>query len=287
MKNLKQIPWQIKIGAKIVLSRLPFGYSLWQKIGLFRHGKMDQITYVKGVFDKHVRRAGLSNQLNGKTILELGPGDSIATAVIAACHGASVYFIDTGDYAVRDVGLYQGFANTLKAQGLNAPDLSGAESREEVLEICGAKYFSNGLSSLQKMANGSVDLIFSQAVLEHVRKHEFLETMKECYRILRTDGAASHSVDLKDHLGGGLNNLRFRESIWESDFFVQSGFYTNRIRFSEMIAMFKHADFNIETVNAKRWDVSPINKKALSLDFTSITDEDLLVKEFDLLMRRL
>jgi SAM-dependent methyltransferase len=285
MLNMVQITWRIKIGAKIVLSRLPFGYHLWQKLGLFRHGKMDEVTYVQGVFDKHIRRAGLTNQLNGKTVLELGPGDSLATAVIAACYGASVILIDSGDYAIRDVRLYQSFANRLKEQGLDAPDLSRAECREDVLKICGAKFLPNGLSSLQTIADGSVDLIFSQAVLEHVRLHEFLETMKECNRILRTGGAASHDVDLKDHLGGGLNNLRFHKSIWESNFFVRSGFYTNRIRFSEMIGMIEQAGFNIEAVNAYRWDVFQINKKSLSPDFASITDDDLLVKEFDVLMR--
>ena len=201
------IPWWAKIGAKVILSRFPFGYSLWQKLGLFRHGKMDQLSYVQGVFDQHVGRAGLGNQLRGMSILEFGPGDSIATAVIAACHGARAVLIDSGDYAVRDVRLYQSFASRLKKHGLDAPDLAGAESREDILAICGAKYLSNGLSSLQTIADGSVDLIFSQAVLEHVRRHEFLETIKESYRILRTGGFVSHRVDLKDHVGGGLNNL--------------------------------------------------------------------------------
>lgn len=104
---------------------------------------------------------------------------------------------------LETLDFYQGFANTLKMQGLvAAPDLSEVQSREDVLVICGAKYLSNGLSSLKAIADGSVDFIFSQAVLEHVRRHEFLETMQECYRILRAGGSASHSVDLKDHLGG-------------------------------------------------------------------------------------
>jgi SAM-dependent methyltransferase len=280
-------PWWAKIGAKIILSRLPLKYSLWQKLGLFRHGKMDTVTYVQGVFDQHVQWARLSNQLKGKTVLELGPGDSIATVVIAACYGASAVLVDSGDYAVRDVRLYRDFADRLKEQGLDVPDLSQAESREDVLAICNARYLSDGLSSLQTIANDSIDLIFSQAVLEHVRRHEFLETMRQCRRILRTDAAASHRVDLKDHLGGGLNNLRFRESIWESNFFVRSGFYTNRIRFSEMIFMFEQAGFDIESVSADRWEASPIDRKRLSLDFASITDDDLLVKGFHVFMRPL
>lgn len=284
---MRLLPWWAKIGVKIFVSRLPFKYNLWRKIGFFRHGKMDQVTYVQDVFDQHVQRAGLSNQLKGKTLLELGPGDSIATAVVAACYGASAVLIDSGDYAIRDVRFYQDFANKLKGQGLDVPDFSEAESLEDILLICSARYLPNGIFSLQTIADDSVDLIFSQAVLEHVRRYEFLETMKECHRILRNDGVASHRVDLKDHLGGGLNNLRFRESIWESNFFVRSGFYTNRIQFSEMIKVFEQAGFNIESMNVDRWNVSPINRNSLSPDFALITNDDLLVKGFYAVMHPL
>jgi predicted SAM-dependent methyltransferase len=286
-KSGAPIPWWVKIIAKIVLSRLPFTYSTWQRVGLFKHGTMDRVSYAQGVFNRHVGSAGLSCKLKNKTILELGPGDSVATALIAACYGARTVLIDSGDYADQNVSLYQSIANRLKEQGLDALDLSEAQSREDILAMCGAKYFTKGLSSLQTIADGSVDLIFSQAVLEHVRRDEFVETMKECHRILRADGSASHCVDLKDHLGGGLNNLRFRESIWESDFFFRSGFYTNRIRFSEMIAIFEQVGFHIEVVNADRWDRSPITKKSLSSDFASVADDDLLVRGFDVLMHPL
>ncbi len=87
----KLIPWWLKIFAKIVLSRVPIGYSFWQRLGLFRHGYMDQASYTLNVFNAHVSRAGLDGKLQGKTILEIGPGDSIATALVAACYGSPSY----------------------------------------------------------------------------------------------------------------------------------------------------------------------------------------------------
>ena len=170
-------------------------------------------------------------------------------------------------------------------RGLDAPDLTSAKNREDVLTICGSTYLSGGLSSLKSLQDSSVDLIFSHAVLEHVRRHEFAETMCECHRILKPDGIATHRVDLRDHLGGGLNNLRFSRKRWESDFFVRSGFYTNRIRFSEMIKLMQEASFHVEVLNLRRWEKSPIRRKSLSDDFKYVTDEDLLVKGFDVLMR--
>jgi hypothetical protein len=57
MKTL--IPWWFKIMAKIILSRLPFSYKVWQRLGIFRHGYMDQSSYALHVFNEHVSRAGL------------------------------------------------------------------------------------------------------------------------------------------------------------------------------------------------------------------------------------
>ena len=275
------IPWWIKIILKIVLSRLPFGYDQWRQVGLFRHGKMDQVNYVQNVFEWHVQNAGFGECLQGKTLLELGPGDSIATAIIAACYDARAIMIDSGDYALRDVSIYKSFALTLKERGLDVPELSSAETREDILQICKASYLCDGLSSFEEIADKSIDLIFSQAVLEHIPRGLFMATMQESHRVLKSDGVASHFVDLKDHLGGGLNNLRFSAYVWESDIFINSGFYTNRIRFSEMISMFQYAGFRIESVNLNRWELNPIRKKNLSKDFEAISDDDLLVNGFD------
>ncbi len=281
------LPWWVKIGAKIVLSRLPFGYGIWQKLGLFRHGSMDKGGYARGVFNQHIARAGLDGSLAGKTILELGPGDGVATALLAACHGARCILLDAGTFASKDLTVYQKLANDLSTAGFSPPDLSCAATLQDVLAACGAVYLTEGLTSFSHIETGSVDLIFSQAVLEHVRKHEFAETMRECRRVLSPNGVASHQVDLKDHLGGGLNNLRFNEKIWESDFFVQSGFYTNRIRYSEMLKLFKDAGFSVNVLDAARWDKLPIGRSALNVNFAKLPDDELKVKVFDVLLRHM
>lgn len=279
------IPWWVKIGFKFFLSRLPFGYGVWQKLGLFRHGSMDNSGYVRDVFNQHIARAGLDGSLAGKTILELGPGDGVATALLAACHGARSILLDAGSFASKDVTVYQKLANDLSTVGFSPPDISSAATLQGVLDACGAVYLTEGLKSFSHIETGSVDLIFSQAVLEHVRKYEFAETMKECRRVLSPNGVVSHQVDLRDHLGGGLNNLRFNEKIWESVFFVKSGFYTNRIRYSEMLKFFKDADFAVNVLDTSRWDKLPIGRAALNVLFAKLPDDELNVKVFDVLLR--
>ncbi len=282
----KYIPWWLKIIAKIILSRMPIGYSFWQKIGLFHHGHMEESSYVLEVFNGHISMAGLEGKIQGKTILELGSGDSVATAIVAACHGARSILVDVGAFATNDMERYRKIAEDLKKKGFNVPNITKAKTLDDVLLACGSQYLTQGLESFATIETGVIDLIFSQAVLEHVRKAYFLDTMKECARVLAVDGVASHRVDLKDHLGGSLNNLRFSDRVWESDFFVQSGFYTNRIRFSKMIALFEDAGFIVDVSELRRWETLPLNQKVLSSAFSLLPESELMISGFDALLRK-
>ena len=277
-------PWWAKIAAKLLLARIPLQSSTWQRIGLFRHGSMDDESYAVSVFRSHWKRSGLP-ELAGAVILELGPGDSIATAVIARASGASVILVDSGDFAVQDVETYQRLADRLRAEGLDPPDLSAAKSRADILRLCEAEYLTAGLESLRTIASGTVDLVFSQAVLEHVRRKEFSTTMHELNRILKPNGLASHRVDLRDHLGGGLDNLRFGERVWESRFFARSGFYTNRLAYSEMLAAFASSHEVISTRITQEWESPPIKRRHMASEFRGRVEPDLLVAGFDVLLR--
>jgi len=67
---------------------------------------MDQAAYSIGVFNSHCERSTLICNLSHKVVLELGPGDSISTAIIAASYGASSTLIDSGNFASKDLTPY-------------------------------------------------------------------------------------------------------------------------------------------------------------------------------------
>lgn len=244
---------------------------------------MDQADYIYDVFHLHAVRSGVINRLNGATILELGPGDSIATALLAYSYGARAILIDSGDFATKDAQFYRDFAGYLGSRGLPSPDLSGAYNLDHILKACNAQYLTNGLNSIQVIENNSVDFIFSQAVLEHIPQKEFSRYLDNFYRILFADGCISHRVDMKDHLGGALNHLRFCSSLWESDFFTRSGFYTNRISFSRMIASMIAAGFEVELLKIDKWAAPPIKLSQVTRDLDH-TLNDCFIQGFDVLM---
>lgn len=282
------IPWQAKIAIKLLLSRIPVNYRIWRKLGIFKHGTMTQPEYAFGVFKTHFERA-FPNRTSFKAnfaALEIGPGDSLFSALIARSFGFSrTYLIDSDAFASRELEHYRRMADFLLERGLPAAMSAEPATIEAMLSEVNAIYLTNGLQSLKSLPNSSVDFVWSQAVLEHIRLSEFLDTMKELRRILTAEGIASHRVDLMDHLAGALNNLRFSQGVWESEIMAGSGFYTNRIRYGTMLRLFEEAGFAPEVVQVTRWDEIPTPPHKIAPMFRNIPSEELRIKAFDVILR--
>ena len=152
-------------------------------------------------------------------------------------------------------------------------------------ERSGTRYLNRGLVSFSALSDCSVDLAFSNAVLEHVDLDQFEPMLAELYRVLGRHGACSHTVDLKDHLGGALNNLRFSRVLWESRLFADSGFYTNRIRYGQMLDMFERAGFVVDVLQTRNFPALPTPRTKMSTHFRDRTEQDLLVETFDVVLR--
>jgi hypothetical protein len=280
------VPWWGKVAVKVILARLPVDYRTWKRLHLFQCGAMEEAAYAYGVYKKHFDLIRSRTTLDSFVGLELGPGDSLFSAMIARAYGASAYYlIDAGAFAQADVRRYRAMADFLADQGLPRLDVDNVTTVEAILAACRATYGTSGLSSLRAISDKSVDFVWSHTVLQHVRRAEFLETMRELRRVLRADGISSHWVDLQDCLGGSLNNLRFRESVWESPLMAASGFYTNRIRYSEMLAFFKEAGFESDVVHLERWDRLPMSRSKLCDRFRALPEEELCVRGFHVILR--
>lgn len=282
------VPWWAKIAAKMALARLPVPMRAWHRLGLFVPGFMRDPGYVIGVFEAHWRRAGAPGP--GFTYLELGPGESLATAIVAWAYGASGgTLVDAGDFAVRDVAAYRPLLDKLAEHPRvrDAQSLRAYASVEALLAAVNARVRTDGLAGLRSLPTDSVDLVFSQAVLEHVPLAEFAATARELHRVLRPRGIASHRIDFKDHLQGSINSLRFSEALWEKPWFAMgSGFYTNRLRFSAAKAAFEQAGFAVSVLEQDRWRAPPIAPAKLDAAFRDLSDDDLRTSGAVLLMRK-
>ncbi len=284
------MPWWLRVAAKIVLARLPVGYSFWKRLGLFEHGDMNQPARALETYLMHAKAASLPTSPQSVAedfnVLELGPGDSVFTAMVARAVGAGrVWLVDAGPFATTAPTAYSAMADYLQTQHYQVPYSAEITNLQGVLSACHAEYLTDGVASLAKIPPHSVDFCFSNAVLEHIPKGDFSRLVRELKRLLKPGGVCVHRVDLKDHLGGGLNNLRFSAAIWEGPLLSRSGFYTNRIRYAEMLAVFEQAGFTCEVARKITWDKLPIARSSLADEFQTLPDDDLLVSGFDVVLR--
>lgn len=298
-KLKKAIPWWLRIAIKIVIARLPVSYAFWKRLRVFEHGDMNLPQRAFDNFLEHARTANLIDMnenipfINVKnsrtdqfTVLELGPGDSLFSAVIARCLGATkTILVDAGEFAFPCEADYDRLFEILSRKGVSSPIDRIENSNINVIKQYNGEYLTQGVTSLTTLPDASIDYCYSNAVLEHIPRSEFGVMVEELLRVLKPSGLSVHRVDLRDHLGGGLNNLRFSDERWESDLFTKSGFYTNRIRFLEMISIFESIGFECEILNTIRWGEMPLPRLAMDKQFQYLDEEDLLVSCFDLVLR--
>lgn len=288
MKRYKKyVPWWIKIASKILLSRLPLGYSFWSKIELFKHGSMCEANISFPMILSHAQDAGVVSEVtllrDNINVLEFGPGDSISSAIVFDALGArSCTLVDIGAYASRDIEVYLAIIEQMKSAGVSVPSvLFDKVKKGEYFK----EYKTNGFASLATIHDNTIDYSFSNAVVEHVLLEQVNLFFSEIKRISAPGAVSFHRVDLKDHLAEGLNNLRFRRDVWESDLFRLSGFYTNRLRLSDYEEIFNSLGLNYVVLRKRQWNNVPLSRKQLDKLFQGKSNSDLLVHGFDVLIK--
>ena len=279
-------PWWAKCGLKLTLVAVPVGYGVLRALSLARHGGMTRPDFAYDAFRRHFDDVDFHRKSGGFTVLELGPGDSLAMALVARAHGAAwTCHVDVGHFATGDPTVYQQMAALLAERGLTAPDVAGVRSLDDVQAACSARYETNGLASLRALPDASFDFIFSNGVLQSVSRDELPETMRELRRLVHPEGVSVHSIDLRDTMGQSLNHLRFPERVWDSRWFRKAGFHTNRLRFSEMMDISRRAGFEAEASEVNRWERLPVPRNALAARYRHWGDDDLLIATVRVVLR--
>lgn len=276
---LKPLPWQVRVPLRIALAR-------WHgKKGGATESAMRKPEYALSVFRRHFERFPSSMPRENLVALELGPGDSLFSALIAYAFGfQKTYLVDARSIASRDFSEYQKMIHYLAGQGLNVEGLAGSSNLDDLLMRARCEYLTGGLAALRKIPSETVDFSWSQAVLEHVRKKDFRDMFVELKRIHRPGGASSHRVDLSDHIEDALNNLRFGEAFWEATAGRTSGLYTNRMRLPDIVRLFEEIGFTVDVVQVERWPTLPTAREKLAPEFRSLTEEQLNVCGCDVLL---
>lgn len=250
--------WRVKGVVQKVLSGVPGGRRLnsalqWRFGGLRR---FDENVDTKVVADWLVLAAYLRDlrvPIAGRTFMEIGTGWFPTLPLCFALAGASrclTFDVNrlldwrlTQRMLVPMAKHLESISHTLQLPLHEIQErwrqLSTARSLDDFLERTGIEYRAPADAANTALEAHSVDVVFSNSVLEHVEPATIRALMRESRRILRPGGVAVHSVNCGDHYAyfdrsvTQIHYLRYSESEWR--FWNNSVQYQNRLRPDDFI----------------------------------------------------
>jgi SAM-dependent methyltransferase len=255
--------------------------------------------------------------LEGKVLLELGTGHSLAQGALLVAGGAARYHgVDPFPVARRDSAHYRRVRTLLSAQGLlDAPGQSearaaavvrfdaalGLDHRAEVHPDPLLLALHRCPASELPLADESVDACVSTSAFEHFRRPG--QAARESVRVLRSGGVGLHIVDFRDHRFLHDRPLAFlchSHPEWERVFqgepnrylshelgLSRSAFqYTNRWRLGRYVQAFEEAGAEVEVEPLLERPLRPGEREVLHPEFRDCEAVDLEVLSALLTVRK-
>jgi len=246
--------------------------------------------------------------MDPRTLVELGPGDSIGIGLMALLTGAEQYYaLDAVRHASIETNLliFDELVNLLTMQ---APIPSGGEFTEILPELSDYRFPREILSAarlaqvlaperlkrlrqalagnltgpicylapmgrMNEIPGNNVDLIISQAVMEHVDQLE--ETYAECFRILKPGGFMSHQIDFRCHDTAPEWNghWKYSDLTWR---LMRGGrpWFINRQPCSTHLSLVRQAGFSL-CAEIKQFGSFGISSRQLASRFKALSENDL------------
>ncbi|HEY5945331.1 MAG TPA: class I SAM-dependent methyltransferase [Kofleriaceae bacterium] len=256
---------------------------------------------------EHVRSVGLD--LEAATLVEIGTGWYPTFPFCLYLAGAArVYTFDL-DRLLKDEMVHL-LADRLAAHvALIARESNRPEDEVKAEQVTLASAINNGASLAQatggivdyrapadasqtSLLADSVDVVFSNSVLEHVPRPMIEACFAEAMRILRPGGVMFHSVNCGDHYAytdrtiHQLHFLQFSEQEWE--LWNNPFLYQNRLRAIDFIDLAKRAGFTIEvdTSTATPERLAQLDGIVVDPAFAHYTREQLAITTVDFVARK-
>lgn len=280
-------------------------------------GGTDSARYCYSVWLRHLVMAK-SNGLNPypKIVAELGPGESLGVGLAALISGSDKYFaFDVVEHAnaERNLEIFDELVTLFKnrtaipgggefpevkphLEGYDFPaDILDGNRLQHALERTRIERIRDSIIDLQRndslirykvpwhdasvLEAESVDMIYSQAVLEHV--DDLLNTYKAMRLWLKPTGFISHQIDFRCHGTADAWNghWAYSDLMWKLIDFMwkltkKRPYSLNREPHSMHIALLKEEGYRVvcDKVSESK---SSLTKLELAPRFKSISDDDL------------
>jgi hypothetical protein len=251
----------------------------------------DIATYFRYSFDQFfvelgIKESEVASFLNGKRVVEYGPGDVPAVAVLMIAHGAAqVTCTDRfplSRFSPLSIEILGALIHSLTGEQRERADACFLRSGDvsSGIDPTRIRYVVNahGLTDLHAEA----DLVVSTAVMEHVDQLE--QTYADAHTALVPGGSTVHVVDLSSHgthADHPLDFLAWPSVLWSLMYGSKGA--PNRWRQSHHRSAIEKAGFaSVKMRTTQSVDVASVPAVRWSLDprFRSLTADDLAVTGF-------
>lgn len=270
-----RLPWWLKLGARLALAGLGRdGERNWRALRA-----SPEPEWLIGGPESWMARAMVALSRRPRSLLVIGPGRMLLRAPVLAAMGFErIWHADTAGVAPVDPAPYRAVAELARGRGLPAPDLADCRDRGAVLARCRASLLTGGPAALSAIPAGAVELVVSEAVLEHVRREELVPLLAQLRRVTAPDGLGLHWIEFHDHLGGGLQHLRFSDAFWASPLVGRAGIYLNRLGLSGFASRFRRAGFGVAVPEAMVWPTRPPGPRRPHPEAMRPAEDDLVCR---------
>jgi SAM-dependent methyltransferase len=305
--------WRVKGAIQKALGFLPFGdrlhFELQQRGGGLRNfddelaRKVDDWRLMTG----HLGSVGVS--VTGARFFEMGTGWYPTFPFCLFLAGAkSVITVDLNRHLRRELtirmteALERFLPAIAQATGRTAGEVRRLQRELAMATRRGAaiEQATGGVvayrapcdASATGLPAGSVDVVFSNSVLEHVPPEVIVGCLVEARRILRSGGVVFHSVNCGDHYAyidrqvHQLNYLQFSDAKWRK--WNNRFLYQNRLRAVDFLDLAGQAGFTIEvnTARAHPTRLRELDSVTVHPQFARYTREQLAITSLDFIGRK-
>lgn len=174
-----------------------------------------------------------------------------------------------------------------------APSLSGdPHSVSSLASSWGIDYRAPADARNVDLPDGSIDLVTSTDVFEHVPVRDMKPLLIECRRLLRPDGVLSLRVDYQDHYWyfdarvDYFHFLRYSAAQWRR--YNPSLHYQNRIRHAQFVAIIRESGFVVvedDSSVPSAEDLERIASTNLAPPFRAMAPDVLAIRYANLTLR--
>ncbi len=301
--------WWVKWGVSYTLSHVPAGQVLHQWI--LRH--FGELAHVAGStrFENMKTLLQMAHRWCGRPeglrVVELGTGWVPAVPLGFGLAGARVHTFDVVSLTApdlfeetRDIIAREHLRSIADSFGVPAQNVSqrlrkieGLRSFEKAMERLGGSYHAPYDTRALPFADGEVDLVVSNLVLQCIPKEILPAVLEESRRILKPGGVALHRIRMSDEYAGpgtGRNHLeylKYPEKTWNR-WFNHSLKHLNRLRARQFLDLFEDTGFLCRECHRHidHDSISFLERLELAPPFRGMSGEELATVGIDVVLEK-